>query len=298
MGLSDNGLGRSVSDVLAKTVRRSPEPNRGYLEIDIGLISPSRSNPRKAFDQASLDELAASIRLHGILQPIVVLKREVGYEIISGERRYRAARQIGLPRIPVVIRDEANPQHLAEVRLVENIQRQDLNPIELAEAYLALLETHQLTQEELAVRINKDRASISNLLRLLTLPAALRQLVASGQVSIGHAKALLACTDPAWQVALAQRVVAESLSVRETERLAAAGVPTTPAPTAPASHVRELETNLYHLFGAPVVIRERGGKGTMTIQFAGSDQFQRVVAILERAVKQSTASTEHRPGTP
>jgi ParB family chromosome partitioning protein len=296
MGLSDSGLGRSVSDVLAKTIRRAPENTKGYLEVDLGLITPSKTNPRTEFDQAALDELAASIRLHGVLQPIVVLKRDVGYEIISGERRYRAARQAGLAKVPVVVREESNPQHLAELRLVENIQRENLNPIELATAYQALLEQHSLTHEDLAARVNKDRSSITNTLRLLGLPNPLREAVARGELSLGHAKALLGCADTGWQRQLADRAIAEGLSVRETERLAKAGPPkagTASGPSAKPAHLRELETNLYHLFGARVEVQERGQKGRMTVHFDGKDQFQRVVAIMERFLKQ--AKVEDRP---
>jgi ParB family chromosome partitioning protein len=295
MGLSDSGLGRSVSDVLAKTIRRAPENTKGYLEVDLGLITPSKTNPRTEFDQAALDELAASIRLHGVLQPIVVLKRDVGYEIISGERRFRAARQAGLTKIPVVVREESNPQHLAELRLVENIQRENLNPIELATAYQALLEQHALTHEDLAARVNKDRSSITNTLRLLGLSNPLREAVSRGELSLGHAKALLSCAEPGWQRTLADRVIAEGLSVRETEHLAKAGPPKASAAgtAAKPAHLRELETNLYHLFGARVEVQERGQKGRMTVHFDGKDQFQRVIAIMERFLKQS--KLEDRP---
>ncbi len=302
MALSDHSLGRSVGDVLAKTAKRSPDPHRGYMEIDIGLITPSRSNPRKEFDQAALDDLAAvAFSSMGCSSRIVVLKQEVGYEILSGERRYRAARQLGLPRIPVVVRDRLNPQHLAELRLVENIQREDLNPIELALGYQALLETHGLTHEEVAVRVNKDRTSISNLLRLLALPGPIRQGIASGDLSTGHAKALLGCADAAWQQALAERIVAEHLSVRETERLVQAGAPPTDA-SAPAGkppHLRELETNLYLLLGIRVKIAEKGGgKGSLTAHFRDQAQFQQVVTLLEQVTRTHPAAGAAAPAAP
>jgi ParB family chromosome partitioning protein len=286
MALSDQGLGKSVSDVLAKTVKRTPEPGRGYLEVDIGLVTASRANPRQSFDAAELAALASSIQQHGMLQPIVVLKQEVGYEILSGERRWRAARLLGLSRIPIVIRDAANPQHCAELRLVENIQRQDLNPIELAQAYRTLLDTHGLTQEALATRINKDRSSIANLLRLLDLPEGVRLLLASGALTAGHGKALLATSDEHWQQALADRIITAGLSVRDTERLAKAGPPQ-PLPAGVGiepPHVRELQENLFRLLGLQVAIQEKGGKGTLTVRFRDQAEFQRVVAVLERIV--------------
>ncbi len=286
MALSDHGLGKSVSEVLAKTVKRTPEPGRGYLEVDIGLVTPSKANPRQSFDDGELSALAASIQQHGMLQPIVVLKQEVGYEILSGERRWRAAKQLGLSRIPIVIRDAANPTHCAEMRLVENIQRQDLNPIELAQAYQALIERHGLTQDALATRINKDRSSIANLMRLLELPEGVRLLLASGALSAGHGKALLSTPDEHWQQVLADRIITDGLSVRDTERLAQAGPPK-PLPAGGAvepPHVRELQENLFRLLGVHVVIKEKGGMGRLTVRFRLKAVFQRVVTVLERIV--------------
>ncbi len=292
MALSDNSLGRSLSDVFAKTVRR--EQPKGYLEIDLGLIVPPTSNPRTDFDTQALEELAASLRLHGMLQPIVVMKREVGYEVLSGERRYRAAKLAGLAKVPVVVREENDPQHQAELRLIENIQRENLNAMELARAYQALIETHGLTHDALADRVNKERSSISNNLRLLSLPAEVQALVSNGSLSMGHARALVAVSDVEWQRALAQRVIDEGLSVREVERLAKLGPSSAPAidPTRAVKppHLRELETNLFHLFGTRVTVKEKSGKGSMTLHFDSKDHFQRVVAIMDRIVKQANAS--------
>jgi ParB family transcriptional regulator, chromosome partitioning protein len=292
MALSDNSLGRSLSDVFAKTVRR--EQPKGYLEIDLGLIVPPTANPRTEFDQHALEELAASLRTHGMLQPIVVMKREVGYEVLSGERRYRAAKLAGLTKVPVVVREENDPQHQAELRLIENIQRENLNAIELAKAYQALIDTHGLTHDALADRVNKERSSISNHLRLLGLPEELQGLVSTGALSMGHARALAGITDTVWQRTLARRVIDEDLSVREVERLAKGGpVTATPMDTARSTkppHLRELETNLFHLFGTRVTVKEKGGKGSMTLHFDSKDHFQRVVAIMDRIVKQANAS--------
>jgi ParB family transcriptional regulator, chromosome partitioning protein len=290
MPLSENSLGRSLGDVFAKTVRR--EPAKGYLELDIGLVSPPASNPRQEFNQAPLDELTASIKQHGILQPLVVMKREGGYEILSGERRFRAALAAGLAKVPVVIREENNPRHQAELRLVENIQREDLNPIELAKAYQSLIEQHGLTHEEMADRLSKERSSISNSLRLLTLAKELQQAMIAGDLSVGHAKALLAVADPAWRKTLANRIISEGLSVREAERLAKAGPPLAKAGARPAKppHLHELETNLYHLFGTRVSVKERNGKGSMVLHFDSRDHFQRLVSIMDRFVKQANAS--------
>ena len=288
MSLSDNSLGRSLQDVFARTPRR--EGGKGYLEIDIGLIVPSAQNPRTNFDEASIIQLADSIRSHGILQPLVVLKREVGYEILAGERRWRAAKLAGLAKVPVVVRDEADPQHQAELRLVENVQRRDLDPMELARAYQALIAEHGLTHEDLAGRVNKERPSISNALRLLTLPEDVQRLVAGGELSAGHARALLACADPERVRDLARRTVSDGLSVRAVERLAKAPAAPAAAAAAPARrdpNLVELEDNLRHLFGSRVRLVENAGKGSITVDFASKDHYQRVVTLLERFIRQA-----------
>jgi len=285
MSLSDNSLGRSLQDVFARTPRR--EGGRGYLEVDIGLIVPSSANPRTNFDEGGIAELAESIRQHGVLQPLVVLKREVGYEILAGERRWRAAKMAGLAKVPVVVRDEADPRHQAELRLVENIQRRDLDPMELARAYQALIAEHGLTHEDLARRVNKERSSVSNALRLLNLPEDLQRLVAAGELSAGHARALLGCPDADRMRDLARRCVAEELPVRLVERLAkAAPEPAAAAPKRDPNLV-ELEDNLRHLFGSRVRIREKGGKGTIAVDFESKDHYQRVVTLLERFIRQA-----------
>ncbi|GDY12136.1 chromosome partitioning protein ParB [Planctomycetota bacterium] len=295
MSFADHTLGKSLADVFQRTARK--EPTKGYLEVDLGLLRPPSANPRTDFDEASLTELAASLRQHGMLQPIVVLRREVGYEILSGERRWRAARLAGLLRVPVVVREEDNPQHVAELRLVENIQRQDLNAVELARAYRALIDQHGLTHDQVADRVNKERSSVSNLLRLLDLPSAIIARLTDGTLSQGHAKALLSCADPAWQQTLAERAAADGLSVREVERLARSGPDQEqPIPASDADagrsrkppHLKELEANLLHLFGTRVAVRERAdGSGNITLHFSGKDQFQRIVAIMERFIRQT-----------
>ncbi len=290
MALSDNQLGRGMAHILEKTIRR--DPPKGYLEVEIGLIVPSKANPRKDFDPAALEELAANLKQHGILQPLVVTRQDIGYELVSGERRWRAAKLAGLTKVPVVIREETDLQHLAELRLIENIQRRDLGPVELAQSYQALLETHGLTHDDLAARLNIARSGISNTLRILTLPAPTLELVRNGTLSLGHAKALLSATDPAWVKTLGQRVADEGLSVRETERLAKLG-PMTLAPasvevdTKPA-HLRELENNLRLMFNTRVTISEKAkGRGAVTFHFLDRAQFDRIVAVMDRFVRKA-----------
>lgn len=289
MPLGDSTLGRPLSEVLSKVVRR--EPAKGYLQVDIGLVTPTKANPRTRFDPAALEELTASVRTHGILQPIVVVRKdEAGFEIVSGERRWRAAQAAGLLKVPVVILDEGDQRRLAELRLVENLQRSDLNPAELARGLARLVEDHGLTHEQLAERLGKERSTVTNALRLLALPEPVLALLEDGSLSAGHAKALLACSDAAWQRELAARAVREQLPVRQVERLAKQGPPV-PAPSGPApsgSAAREMEENLKLLFGAPVKIREKGGRGSITLQFHDKDSFNRVVAIMDRFVKQAS----------
>ncbi len=287
MAFADHGLGKSLTEVFAKTPRR--DAGKGFLEVDLGLLLPPSHNPRTVFDDAALEELASSIRQHGILQPIVVTKREAGYEIISGERRFRAAKRAGLTKVPVVVREGGDdPREVAELRLIENIQRENLNPIELGRAYQALIHDHGLTQEQVAEQVGKERSSVANNLRLLTLPVALQHEVSSGALTQGHAKALLACADDAWRLRLGRQIIEEGLSVRDTERLAKRGPGQAPpeGPGKPA-HIKELEANLLRLFGTKVKIKEKGGKGTLSIQFVGKEQFQRVVTLLDRAFKQA-----------
>ena len=285
MALSDNSLKRSIKDVFERTARR--ENTKGYLEVEIGLLVPSKANPRQDFDPTELASLTESIRTHGILQPIVVLRQEVGYEILAGHRRYLAAKEAGLQRVPVVIREGDDPQHVAELRLVENIQRQDLNPIELAEAYQALLDRHGLTHEELADRVNKDRSSISNSLRLLALPDSIRTAIVHGTISLGHAKVLAGIQDQAWLVTLGQKIVSDGLSVRTTENLARLGpaASATKEPVTKSPAVHELEANMSYMLNTKVTVKERkGGKGSMTIHFGNRDQINRIMLILSKVM--------------
>ena len=293
MAMHDNSLGKTMAKVFAKTQRKETSQSTGYLDIDVNLLIPSRHNPRSNFDPEHIEELAQSIQQHGILQPIVVVRRGGGYEIISGERRYRAAQKAGLSTVPVVIHDDVSEEELSALRLIENIQREDLNAIELALGYQNLIKEHGLTQEQIAEQVGKDRSSIANCLRLLTLPKAIQAMVAENSLSAGHARTLIPMTDQDRQRALAHRVINEGLSVRETERLVRSGQDAhadgqaKPTRNEKPAHIRELEGNLYRLFGAPVHIRERAGKGTLTISFATKGAFKHIVDILDAAFRQS-----------
>ena len=212
-------LGRGLSALLPG---KDPEVPRGaQREAAIEQLRPSRFQPRRDFSEAALKDLSQSIREQGILQPIVVVPRAQGFEIVAGERRWRAAKLAGLERVPIVVREHTSDRELLELALVENLQREDLNPLEAAEAYARLREEFQLTQEQIADRVGKERATVSNSLRLLKLSSLIKDRVRSGELSGGHARALLALSSVDDQERLAEEILRRSLSVRQTEKRAA-----------------------------------------------------------------------------
>src|SRR5216684_51176 len=210
--MNRRGLGRGLGALLSAT----PTADDILLEVPLDQIEASQSQPRKFFNPETLDELAASIRASGVIQPVIVRRRGTGYQLIAGERRWRAARQAGLEHIPAIVRDATDAQSL-ELALVENLLREDLNPIEEAEAYQKLLSQFGWTQEELAQRIGRDRSSIANALRLLRLPEEIQADLRGGRLTMGHARALLALTSVAEQLRLRDEILAHDWSVRTTE---------------------------------------------------------------------------------
>lgn len=280
-------LGRGLSALIpeAPPAAAAAQPTRDTPhEVDLDLLEPNPHQPRLQFNDASLDELAASIRSHGLVQPIVVRRRDGGrFEIIAGERRWRAAQRAGLLKVPVVVRDVSD-ESLLEVALIENIQREDLNPIDEALAYRRLTVDHGLTQEQVAAAVGKDRASVANQLRLLRLPDDVRQDVASGALSTGHAKALLALDDPEAIRKAAAQVRTRSLSVRETEGLVKrllAPEPPDDAPPAPKDvHTREAEERLRVALGTRVGIKRRGKGGRIEIEFVNEDELIRLYEVI------------------
>jgi len=210
-------LGRGLSALLPGK-DDVPRGTAGPQEVELDRLSPSRFQPRRDFAESSLEELAQSIREHGIVQPIVVVRRDDRFEIVAGERRWRAARLAGLERVPVTVRDRSSDRDLLEAALVENVQREDLNVLEAAEAYARLREEFGLTQEKIAERIGKDRATVANILRILKLSANIREKIRSGELSGGHAKALLGLAATDDQELLAEEIVRRGLSVRQTEK--------------------------------------------------------------------------------
>ncbi len=258
----------------------APEPGAASLEVDVDRLMPNRFQPRSRAEESNLDTLAQSIRAHGVIQPIVVRRADGGYQIIAGERRWRAAQRAGLLRVPVVIRDvPAGDEKLLEVALIENIQRENLNPLEEARAYRRLADEFHMKQDEIAAAVGKDRSSIANFLRLLKLPEDVREHVASGALSMGHARALLAIEDEAALRRIAREVVGRGLSVRETEdlaRKAAAPPKPKPAPPAPDVHTRAAEERLRLALGTRVRIVRQGKAGRIEIDFTNEDELHRI----------------------
>jgi ParB family transcriptional regulator, chromosome partitioning protein len=273
-------LGKGLSALIPD----APEPRASTVEVDIDQLSPNDFQPRAYVDDARLQELASSIQSNGIIQPIVVRKAGDRFQIIAGERRWRAARLAGLQRVPVVVRrvDTGQERSLLEMALIENIQRENLNPIEEALGYRRLSDEFHMRQEDIAGAVGKDRATVANVLRLLKLPDDVRADVAGGALSMGHARALLALADATEQRRIARDIVARSLSVRETESLVkkigeTQGVPKEQKPPAPVDvHTRAAEDRLKLLLGTKVRIVRHGSRGRIEIDFGSEDELIRI----------------------
>jgi ParB family chromosome partitioning protein len=262
-----------------------PEPARqGAIEVDIDLLSPNEKQPRVQMDDAKLDELAQSIKDHGVIQPILVQRIGDLYRIIAGERRWRAAQRAGLLKVPVVVRDmpvDAD-QQLLQLALIENIQRENLNPIDEAAAYQRLAEQFGLTHDQIAAAVGKDRSTVANFVRLLKLADEVRADLASGALAMGHARALLTLSDPAQQRQASREVISRSLSVRETEALVKR-IASPPAPRAPKAevsvtdvHTRAAEDRLRFALGTKVRILRRAQGGTIEISFGSEAELNRI----------------------
>lgn len=276
------GLGALIpSRPVAPPPAAAPEPaGTGLAEVPIEQISPNPYQPRKTFNDASIEELSRSVREHGIIQPLVVTKTgDHKYRLIAGERRFRAAQKAGLAKVPVVIKETMADTDILQVALIENIQREDLNPIEEAYAYHQLHEEFGLTQEEISKRVGKERSTVANFLRLMRLPDAVKKLLASGQLSMGHARAILAVESPKKQEQLAERVVKRNLNVRQTEMLAAESSPK--AEQAPEKEkdifTRDAEEKLTRTLRSKVEIDRKRRGGVIHIRFGSEDELIRLV---------------------
>lgn len=294
------GLGRGLDALLPvrppprpATPEGTPAPNYGdnnVFSCAIDKIVPQMGQPRRHFDSAKLDELAQSLKDHGLLEPLVVRKRSgtEKFELIAGERRWRAAQRAGMMEVLVVVRD-VSANDAFELALIENVQREDLDPIEFAEALDRLVRDHNYTQDALAKRVGKDRSTIANALRLLKLPAKVRELVITGELSEGHARALLGVTEADTLSHLADKVIKGHLNVRQTEELVrdsrkSSEDPKKPGPAsnpnAKSASVRDLEQRLTRRLGTRTEVKDQKGKGQIVIQYASLDELDRLLEVL------------------
>jgi ParB family chromosome partitioning protein len=275
-----SGLGRGLSSLLGEVAQESSvapgESTRGSVQmIPVASIEPHPGQPRRVFQEEGLVELAASIQARGVIQPIVVRPHGHRFQIVAGERRWRAAQRARLHEIPAIVREFSDEETL-EVALIENIQRQDLNAIEEAQAYKRLVDDYAHTQEELGRLVHKSRSHVANLLRLLDLPARVQVLVGTGQLSMGHARALITAPDPE---ALAEEVIRRGLSVRGTEKLAKSGKARKQRPPrseASQADISALERQLGDLLGVKVVIRHSSAGGSVTLAYSTLDQLDMI----------------------
>jgi ParB family chromosome partitioning protein len=285
------GLEALIPDMLQGEGERVPaSAGGGILSVPLGKVVPNADQPRKSFDAESIAELAGSIKRHGVIQPLVVEADGAGaYRIVAGERRWRAAKVAGLAEVPVIVKEYGREKRL-EVALVENVQREDLNPIDEAEAYRQLMEATGLTQDQVAERVGKSRSTVANALRLLGLPSDAMEALRSGVISAGHARALLSAVNPADRQAVLRRAVDEGISVREAEALAAlynkGGRAGTPKPvTRAVSRVLDpdlsaIEQNLIGRLGTKVAIKGDAQRGSITIEYFSMDDLDRVYGLI------------------
>jgi ParB family transcriptional regulator, chromosome partitioning protein len=282
-------LGRGLSSLIPATTSGA-----GTDTVDIDLIVPNPHQPRSRFDAAALQELAESIREHGVLQPVIVtqVRSDYGpltYQLIAGERRVQAARMTGVSRMPVVIREAADSA-LLELALVENLQREDLNPLEEAAAFRRLMDEFNLTQEQISKRVGRSRTAVANTLRLLSLEDDVRASLASGQISEGHARALLGIEDPRTRLDAWRRIVSDALTVRQAEEIARALKATSGSTTRPAAkpvrridpHVRAIEDDLRTTLGAPVSVARGRRGGRIVIRFHSDEELEGIIERIRR----------------
>lgn len=287
-------LGRGLDNLISSSAmaeEKQPENKSGELVVNINLIDPNRLQPRKKFNEEKLRELADSIELHGVVEPLVLQKNGDRYEIIAGERRWRAARMAKLKEVPAVIKDYADREKY-EVALIENIQREDLNSIEEAKAYQKLIEDNSYTQEELAIRVSKSRTAITNSMRLLKLDERVQEMVIDDMLSGGHARALLGIADPEKQYEIAGRVFEEKLSVRDTEKLVksiANGAIEKPAAKKTLEDEAiydEYRNKMIEIVGTKIDIqRKDNNKGKIVIDFNTAEEFEHIYEILIKGTK-------------
>lgn len=272
---------QAKADTAAKKSDETEASQGGVLYIDINDIKPNTGQPRKHFDEEKLEELASSIHQHGLIQPIVLRKLKTGYEIVAGERRWRACRIVGLKEVPCIVKELTDEENML-LAIIENMQREDLNPIEEAEGLKQMIDTYGLTQEQVSYSVGKSRPYITNSLRLLKLPEEVRTLTASGEISVGHAKALAAVKDRDKQITLAKKTAKDGLSVRQIELMAKE----TKAPARKAPKVKKsadekkIEEDMKNALGTKVNLNRKGKKGKIEIEFYSDEELERLIELI------------------
>ncbi|HEY8422160.1 MAG TPA: ParB/RepB/Spo0J family partition protein [Thermoclostridium sp.] len=261
----------------------------GIVELKINDIEPNKEQPRKNFNQEKLQALAESIRQHGVVQPIIVKKKGTGYTIIAGERRWRAAKIAGLKTIPAIIKDLSSRETM-EIALIENLQREDLNPIEEAEAYQKLMEEHGLTQEELSKLVGKSRAAIANSVRLLSLSEKIKDMLINELLTPGHARTLITIEDAERQLELAEEIVEKNLSVRQTEKMVneqknIRNISKKGQKLNKDANILDIEEKLKSIFGTKVDLRHNKNKGKIIIEYYSNDEFNRIIELISNYSK-------------
>lgn len=282
--MGKKGLGRGLGALLPSSGPEGSGSEGGVREIPVREIVPNRFQPRQRFDPEKLAELAESIRQHGVVQPVVVRPVDDHYELIVGERRWRAAQAAGLHVVPAVVKDLGSDEDVMAVALVENLQREDLNPLEEASAYQYLVQEFGLTQEEVAQRVGRSRSQVTNTLRLLQLDADVQEAIQIGTLTMGHAKAILGVAERAGQMRLFREVVARGLSVRQAEELARQMAATRPASPRPSASVvspwRGVEEQLRNSLGTKVVVKGQAERGRVEIEYYSAEDLARIVDII------------------
>ena len=279
-------LGKGL-DALIPGIESEQDKPLDYFFCETDLISPNRYQPRLQFSEDELNELCNSIKTQGILQPLLVRKDDIGYELITGERRLRAAKMAGLDRVPVVIKNISDAE-LLEMSIVENIQREDFNPLEEAEAYHRLITQFDLTQDQAAIRVGKSRSAVANFLRIRQLPDQIKANIMDGTISMGHARALLGAEASSQQIAAWREVISKGLSVRETENLikklkAGKKKPKKLQPSSEDIYFSDLANKLSSYFGTKVQIKRSGRKGKVEIDFYSNDDLDRLISFFKQA---------------
>jgi len=276
------GLGKGLEALISST-NQLEENNRNVLEIKINDVEPNAEQPRKVFDQEKLETLAQSIKEHGVVQPIVVRKEGARYIIVAGERRWRASKMAGLKTIPVVVKDLTDKE-VMEIALIENLQREDLNPIEEAEAYQRLMNEFQMTQEDVSKVVGRSRAAIANSVRLLSLAKEVQEMISDGRLTSGHARTLITINDNQRQKELATQIIEKGLNVRDTEKLAAKedkrSVPKKAAKSKDKPEVTDLVENLKMIFGTKIELQRGKDKGKIVIEYYSDEEFDRIIELL------------------